>query len=177
MSNSLFSQTELKVGDNAPTINITDYISNIPSDKNFKNKFILLEFWATWCGPCLEQVPHLNKLQEKYKLKKDFVFLSITDEKPEKVLKTLKKVPFNSIVISDQTRKTLKDFVEKKYGFISLPTTVLIDNKGIIKWIGSPFVLNDIIIDKFINGKELKASDNSISNRPPPPRIIEETKR
>lgn len=40
ISNSLFSQSELKVGDIAPKINITDYISNIPNDKNFKDKFI-----------------------------------------------------------------------------------------------------------------------------------------
>ena len=100
-SNVASSQNELVVGKMAPNINITDYIFNTPSDKNFKNKFILLEFWATWCGPCLEEVPSLNKLQEKFKSKKDFVFISITNEKPDKVLRTLKRIPFNSIVVSD----------------------------------------------------------------------------
>jgi len=162
----------LVVGKMAPNINITDYIFNTPSDKNFKNKFILLEFWATWCGPCLEEVPSLNKLQEKFKSKKDFVFISITNEKPDKVLRTLKRIPFNSIVVSDQTGKTFKNFIEDKDGSYSIPKTILIDNKGIVKWIGSPYDLNDLILDKFINMKGLSVLDNSINNRPPDPIFI-----
>lgn len=171
-SNVASSQNELVVGKMAPNINITDYIFNTPSDKNFKNKFILLEFWATWCGPCLEEVPSLNKLQEKFKSKKDFVFISITNEKPDKVLRTLKRIPFNSIVVSDQTGKTFKNFIEDKDGSYSIPKTILIDNKGIVKWIGSPYDLNDLILDKFINLKGLSVLDNSINNRPPDPIFI-----
>lgn len=171
-SNGASSQNELVVGKMAPNINITDYIFNTPSDKNFKNKFILLEFWATWCGPCLEEVPSLNKFQEKFKSKKDFVFISITNEKPDKVLRTLKRIPFNSIVVSDQTGKTFKNFIEDKDGSYSIPKTILIDNKGIVKWIGSPYDLNDLILDKFINMKELSVLDNSINNRPPDPIFI-----
>jgi uncharacterized protein (TIGR03435 family) len=172
VSNVSFSQNELKVGDLAPKINITDYILNTPSDKKIENKFILLEFWATWCGPCLEGVPSLNKFQEKFKSKKDFVFISITNEKPDKVLRTLKRIPFNSIVVSDQTGKTFKNFIEDKDGSYSIPKTILIDNKGIVKWIGSPYDLNDLILDKFINMKELSVSDNSINNRAPGPIFI-----
>ena len=171
-SNVASSQNELVVGKMAPNINITDYIFNTPSDKNFKNKFILLEFWATWCGPCLEEVPSLNKLQEKFKSKKDFVFISITNEKPDKVLRTLKRIPFNSIVVSDQTGKTFKNFIEDKDGSYSIPKTILIDNKGIVKWIGSPYDLNDLILDKFINLEGLSVLDNSINNRPPDPIFI-----
>lgn len=165
VSNTIFSQTELKVGDLAPDINITDYISNTPKDKSFKNKFIVLEFWATWCGTCLDEVPKLNKLQENFKSKKDFVFVSITYEKPEKVLRTLKRIPFNSMVVSDQTEKTRKNFIEKKDGYFALPTTILIDNKGVVKWIGTPSELNDVLLNKFVNGEELKESDNSNSNK------------
>lgn len=156
ISNSLFSQSELKVGDIAPKINITDYISNIPNDKNFKDKFILLEFWATWCGPCLDQVPNLNKLQDKYKAKNDFVIISITDEKVDKVLRTLKRIPFKSVVVSDQTKQTIKNF-----GINAFPTTILIDDKGILKWIGNPETLNVMILNNFLNGNEISMHQNS----------------
>ncbi|TDE46969.1 redoxin domain-containing protein [Flavobacterium rhamnosiphilum] len=167
MSNSLFSQTKLKVGDIAPKINITDYISNVPSDKNFKNKFILLEFWATWCGPCLQGVPNLNKFQEKFKSNKDFVFISITDEKVDKVLRTVKRIPFKSVVVSDQTGQTIENF-----GIKAFPTTILIDDKGILKWIGNPETLNDLILNNFLNGKEISTSQNSNSDMPPPSLIV-----
>lgn len=165
-----FSQLKLKVGDKVPALNITDYLKNVPKDKNLENKYILLEFWATWCTTCLEEVPNLNKMQERFKDKKDFLFISITDESPEKTKKTLEKVKFNSIVVSDQTKKALNDFVvDNENGDYSIPKTFLIDNQGILRWIGQPWLLNDGVVNKFLEGKEIAESDNTPSNRPSAP--------
>ena len=131
-------------------LNATDYIANIPKDKSFQNKFIVLEFWATWCAPCLSAVPHINDLQDKFKSNPDLIFVSITDEKSERVLKTLKHVDFKSIVISDQTKKT-----HKALGISEIPVTVLIDNNGIVRWKGSPEELNEDLLKNFIDGKFL----------------------
>ncbi|HUR10162.1 MAG TPA: thioredoxin domain-containing protein [Flavitalea sp.] len=49
------------------TIHISNYLRNEPAQRNFTGKFKVLEFWATWCRPCLRAVPHLNKLQAKFK--------------------------------------------------------------------------------------------------------------
>lgn len=62
---------------------ITDWIKNIPEDKNLNNKYIVLEFWATWCEPSIAAVPHLNQLQDEFK-QNDLYFNSITDESIEK---------------------------------------------------------------------------------------------
>ena len=105
------AQNLLKVGDKAPKIEITDYIYNIPKDKNIANKYILLEFWATWCGSCLDAVPKLNLLENKFKDQNNLIFISITDEKPEKALRTIKRIPFKSAVVSDQSLKTRKSFI------------------------------------------------------------------
>lgn len=170
VSYQTFSQNKLKVGEAAPKLNITDYLQNVPKDKSFDNKYILLEFWATWCTTCLEEVPNLNKTQERFKDKKDLVFVSITDESPEKTKKTLSKIKFNSIVVSDQTKKALNDFVvENENGDYAIPKTILIDNKGIVRWIGKPFTINDVVINKFLEGKEILESDNTVSDRPAAP--------
>lgn len=145
-----YAQNTIKVGDKAPKINVTDYLLNSPKDKNFENKFIVLEFWATWCAPCLSAVPHLNDLQSKYKGRNDLMFLSLTYEKPEKVKRTLEKVKFNTIVVSDQTKQTENNFNVK-----GIPHTVLIDNKGIIKWIGTPMELTASLIDKLLAGQQI----------------------
>lgn len=163
VSSQTFSQLKLKVGDKAPEINITDYLQNTPIDKNLDGKYILLEFWATWCTTCLAEVPNLNNMQERFKDRTDLIFVSITDESPEKTKKTLDRVKFNSIVVSDQTKKALNDFVvEDELGTFSIPKTFLIDNKGIVRWIGQPYILNDIVINKFLKGEEILASDNTV---------------
>lgn len=144
------AQSNLKVGDKAPKINITDYLHNVPKDKKLENKFIVLEFWATWCAPCLSAVPHLNDLQDKFKDRDDLVFLSLTYEKPEKTKRTLEKVKFNTIVVSDQTKQTETNFHVK-----GIPHTVLIDNKGIIRWIGTPIELTALLIDKLVAGQQI----------------------
>lgn len=162
ITSNLFSQTSLKVGDKAPSITITDYISNIPKDKTLKDKYILLEFWATWCAPCLGAVPHLNELQAKYKNRKDLSFISMTYESPEKVMKTLKRIEFTTIVVSDQTEKSHTDFGAKKNGNMTLPRTVLIDNKGFVKWIGEPDQMSDSLFDSFLKGDEITAKRDSV---------------
>lgn len=146
----LYSQNMLKIGDKAPKVNITDYILNIPNDKNIENKYIILEFWATWCAPCLGAVPHLNELQNKFKNRKDLYFFSLTYEKPDKIKRTLEKVEFKTIVVSDQTKKT-----EASFNVEGIPHTVLIDNKGIIKWIGEPNELNTSMIENLLRGKNI----------------------
>jgi uncharacterized protein (TIGR03435 family) len=161
-TSNLFSQTSLKAGDKAPTITITDYISNIAKDKTLNNKYILLEFWATWCAPCLGAVPHLNELQAKYKNRKDISIISMTYESPEIVLKTLKRIDFKTIVVSDQTEKSQTDFGVKQNGSMTLPRTVLIDNKGVVKWIGVPDQMTDSLFDSFLKGDDITTITDSV---------------
>jgi len=157
LTGTIYSQDILKVSDKAPKINITDYILNKPEDSKIDNKFIILEFWATWCAPCLGSVPHLNDLQSKFKNRKDLLFISLTYEKPEKTKRTLEKVEFKTIVVSDQTKQT-----ETNFNVDGIPHTVLIDNKGIVKWIGTPNELKSSMIENLLNGKNIMDSNDGI---------------
>src|SRR5690606_25457450 len=67
--------------------------------------------------------------------------------------KTHSVVDFKTIVVSDQTKATQKSFGDGKRGITQLPLTVLIDNKGIIKWIGSPSKLTATVLDDFLNNR------------------------
>ena len=157
----LNAQSPVKIGDLAPEINITDTILNYPDNFSFKNKFIVLEFWATWCKPCLEAVPKLNLLEEKFSKSKNLVFISITDENHEKILKTLKNTHFKSIVVSDQTGNTINKFIRSSDGSYTIPATILIDDDNIIKWIGTPNDLDEKVLKDFLNKQIL--SQNEVS--------------
>lgn len=166
---NMYSQDTLKIGDKAPKINITDYILNIPKDKNIEGKFIVLEFWATWCAPCLSAVPHLNELHDNFKNRKDLLFLSMTYEKPEKTKRTLEKIPFKTVVVSDQTKLN-----EANFNVDEIPHTVLIDNKGVIRWIGIPTELNSSIIENFLNGTNISKGNLNLATEKKQEKVTEE---
>lgn len=156
-----FSQSAINVGDAAPAISITDWIANVPENRSLKDKFVVLEFWATWCGPCIEAVPHMNALQEKFANSK-LCFISMTDEPPSLVISTMKRVKFNSIVVSDQQKSTHIRYGDGKKGLERYPLAVLINNKGFIAWIGEPRNLSEQLLKKFLKGEII--SESKIDN-------------
>ena len=160
--NSVYSQKHLKLNEPAPKIYITDWILNVPKDKTFANKYIVLEFWASWCSGCIDYVDHLNEIQSKFN-REDLYFVSITDEKVESVLSIAKKVKFNSIVVSDQKKNTQRLFGNRSAN-MTLPLTILIDNNGIIKWMGIPALLDENIVRDLLNNSLIPFNLFSKSN-------------
>jgi thiol-disulfide isomerase/thioredoxin len=144
-------QSNIKIGEKAPKINVSHWVHNKPINTEFENKFIVLEFWATWCGPCIAAVPHMNILQAEIN-NPDLLFVSITDEPEAKIKRILEKVDFKSIVVTDTTKKTQINFGDGRKGLEAYPMTVLIDNKGWVKWIGEPNQLSVEILEKFVIG-------------------------
>ena len=150
-----YSQTNIKVNEKAPKINITHWIENVPERKDLSEKYIVLEFWATWCGPCIAAVPHLNEIQNEFN-QKDLYYISITDEPVELVQRILKRIPFNSMVVTDSTKETQVNFGDGVKGLTAYPLTILINKQGMIKWIGEPKDLNNELMKKFLSDQDLK---------------------
>jgi thiol-disulfide isomerase/thioredoxin len=96
-----------------------------------KGKIIFLNFWASWCGPCKEEMPSIEFLYQHYE-KRDFVFLTISVDYggPEPVRKFIEKHRYRFPVLLDPTWKMLDLFEINK-----IPATLIIDKKG--KMIGS----------------------------------------
>jgi thiol-disulfide isomerase/thioredoxin len=160
-------QKKLSQDDPSPFINITDWIANTPSNKDLKNKYIVLEFWATWCAPCLKYVPHLNYLKEKFKNEEDLLFLSITNEEVGKVKKILKYKNFQTTVVTDTTNQTLKNFNNYNDGIIELPLTVLINKENKIFWVGKPSELSEELILSFLRNDEIIDTKQNINENLP----------
>lgn len=113
---------------------------------DFKGKVVLLDFWASWCGPCRKEFPYLIELSSKYK-DKDFVVLAINIDREDKncmafIEKFGGEVPFNIIRDSDGTVPTL-------FNILTMPTTFIIDKKGIIRYSHKGFL--DSYKDLYIN--------------------------
>ncbi|SIO00514.1 TlpA family protein disulfide reductase [Chitinophaga niabensis] len=149
---SLQTFPQIKSGENVLPLNITHWISNVPPDKNLRGKFLVVDFWATWCAPCIAGVPHFNSIANSYKQDNRLRFLSLTDENEAKVKKLLAKVVFTTAVVSDTTGKTFKNF-----RISSIPFCALIDDRMQVQWAGAAYELTEGMITDFLARKKVVA--------------------
>ncbi len=99
-------------------------LNTIRSMDDFTGQLIIIEFWATWCAPCIKNIPHLNDLYVKFK-DKGVNFLSITYEGSVIVNRFLKRKPINGWVGLDLD----KSFIDQ-LSIYEYPTTIIINKKG-----------------------------------------------
>jgi thiol-disulfide isomerase/thioredoxin len=122
----------------APAISGEKWLTDQP---DLKDKFLLVDFWATWCGPCRRSIPALNALHNKYKDR--MVVLGLSDETEEAVRKmTEPKIEY--YVAVDTQRRT-----SSLIHLTRIPYTILIDPKGIVRFEGHPSSLDDQKLEVF----------------------------
>ena len=122
-------QDGLGPGKKAPNFEYKDFKTREPvSLKNLEGKVVLLDFWATWCGPCLKLQPYIQELSEKYPEIK-VIGVSV-DETPDKLQNYLSKKQIPYTIVND-FRWTESPTVEA-YGVVGIPDVFLIDQKGVI---------------------------------------------
>ena len=138
-------------GHPAPPLNL-EKLLQAPADAvaswdALKGKVVVLEFWATWCGPCIEAVPHLNELADEFK-EKGLQFIAITDEKESVVQPFLKRKAMRAWVGLDTDRSMFKD-----YGVSGIPHSVVVGTNGVIAWVTHPDGLSAALINNVLAGK------------------------
>jgi len=110
--------------------NTTDIDGKPIKISDYNNKLVLIDFWATWCGPCISELPHVKEAYKKYK-DKGFDIIGISLDKNNEKLKNFiqaKKMPWRQI--SDE--KGWNSVYAKAYGIRSIPATYLLKNGKII---------------------------------------------
>ncbi len=134
----VFTLTEIENPNNPNTA--PNFYWQTPNGENnlyelLKGKAVLVNFWATWCGPCVKEIPDLIKIKEEF-ADKNFEIIGISiDKSASPVVEFAKNVGINYILIHDPDSKLLDAFG----GSVGIPTTYLIDKDGKIvsKYIGA----------------------------------------
>jgi uncharacterized protein (TIGR03435 family) len=145
------------VGQTAPTLKVRKWLQAPAKAANGwpAGKVVILEFWATWCGPCVGAIPHLNELAEQFK-DKPVQFIAVTDEKENVIQPFLKKTPFKAWI--GLTAAAI--FGETNpYRVYAIPHTVIIDANGRIAAVMDPRALNSNLIELCLVGKPLLQAD------------------
>lgn len=99
-----------------------------------KGKVVLLNFWASWCAPCREELPLLDDMHQKYE-KLGFTVLGVNiDEKPSAAMKVLEEIPVQFPILMDP-----KNQVAQLYDIEAMPTTYILDRSGKLRFLHRGF--------------------------------------
>ena len=128
-------------------LQFSDLENNIFTIQDFKGKNLFINYWATWCNPCLAEMPYMAELYENFKDEEDIIFLYLSREKLEVIKnyipkdESLQQLPIYKIITDDEFFATS-----------GIPTTFIVNSDGevIVKDLGSAF-WNDESVFKFID--------------------------
>jgi len=144
----------LDVGDPAPPLKIDQWIQGGPfslEDGRGKSVYVV-EFWATWCGPCRVSIPHLTEIQRKYK-DRGVVVIGISDEPAATVKPFVAKMggKFGYAVACDAERQTTKAYREAA-GIGGIPHAFIVGKDGKIAWHAHPLDKLEQVLDAVLAG-------------------------
>ena len=117
------------LGQKAPTLVVEKWLTSKPE---MKDKFLLIDFWATWCGPCRAAIPELNLIQQQFG---DRVCVVGISDEPEATVRAM-ATPQMTYAVAIDTQAKLKKEVEVR----GIPHVMLIDPKGMVRWEGFPLL-------------------------------------
>ncbi|MNY10299.1 Thioredoxin [compost metagenome] len=123
----------------APELVVEKWLTAQPKTEG---KFVLIDFWATWCGPCRKYIPTLNNFHEKFGDK--LTVIGLSDEPAETVEKfDNPKIRYNEAI---DTKATLKNALNVK----GIPHVILINPKGVVIWEGFPLLDNHMLTEEVL---------------------------
>lgn len=131
----------LGVGDKAPPLKIAEWVKGEPIDAFEPGRVYAIEFWATWCGPCIAGIPHLAEVQKRFKEHADIV--SVTREDPGNTLEMVREF----VAAHDETMAYRVAFDELAFTWQAymdaaeqdgIPCAFIVDKEGRVAWIGHP---------------------------------------
>jgi thiol-disulfide isomerase/thioredoxin len=161
------------VGDPAPALAVSEWVKGPKTERFEKGSIYVIDFWATWCGPCLESIPHLTALQERYGKKVRVIGINVWENAPEKVPAFVDKMadkmdyavardlvpPFPKDVKSkprfalENGRSSLDWLVASGWDENGIPVVFIIDRDGRIAWVGDGWGgALDIPLEKVVTG-------------------------
>jgi thiol-disulfide isomerase/thioredoxin len=120
--------TSAKEGGEAPQFAITTDQGERITPASFGGKLLVLNFWATWCAPCVQEIPSLNIFQQRYAGKGVVVVAISVDKNPDKYKTFLEKIP-----VSFATARDPNADISAQYGTFQYPETYLIKDGRVLR--------------------------------------------
>jgi len=142
----------LKAGQLAPPLH-ADTVLKAPGDLHFlwsalRGRAIILDFWASWCPPCISGFAHVNALVKHYRGNGAVQFIAVGHENPAKISWFLKSHPINTWIVLDTSL-----IMFRSYTAFGIPHGVIIDRNGVVAAVLNPSEITTDIIDAVLKGR------------------------
>jgi len=154
---SVAAADDLDIGKKAPALTIENWVQGDPITGFEKGQIYVVEFWATWCGPCRTTIPHLNELYKTYKDKGVHV-IGVTKEDPNNSLSKVSKFVEDwqsdgkmDYSVAFDKGDTYADYMTAT-GQRGIPTAFVVDQNSTLAWIGHPMAGLDKVVELVNNG-------------------------
>lgn len=128
------SASALDEGTRAPEIGLSDFDGQRVSMRSLRGRVVLVDFWASWCGPCAEEMPVLERLHTRYASQGLTIVAVSQDQREELARRFMEEHPVSFRVVHDGEHA-----VARRYGPPRMPTSYLIDRRGVVRHIHAGF--------------------------------------
>ena len=131
--------TKQLVGRALPDVSVQDYDLKPVKFSTFKGKPAIITFWATWCGPCVREMPTFQKLLDDYKGRLQILAVATSDARPDSIAFIKKHPEYRFTFLHDPDWQGGNSRLAEAFGIVGLPTNLFIDAKGAVVdvWLGS----------------------------------------
>jgi peroxiredoxin len=125
---------EQAVGSAAPAFSLKDLKGATVTMAQQAGKVVIVNFWATWCGPCRQEMPQLDELYAKYRRAGLVLFGVSLDYQKDRATEMAQTLKVAYPVLFDEQRN-----VSRSYGVDDLPVTLLIDRQGVVRFVSQGY--------------------------------------
>jgi thiol-disulfide isomerase/thioredoxin len=151
----------LHIGDSAPALQPQTWLKGSAVGKYARGRVYLVDFWATWCPPCIEAIPHLNALQTKYASELTVVAVNVErlgglrlEKGADGVLAFMKdrgeEMKYRVAMDDPETEPVYRAWMAAA-GLIGVPTVFIIDKQGKIAWVGTTAMKQSYSFDEALH--------------------------